>query len=298
MRLLAVLTLTLTPAILRLVDLALEEDLGRGDVTSEVCVDENALLEAVAIAREPLVVSGLDLVATVFARVDPRCVVRSLTGEGDAVAAGQVIAEVQGPAWSVLGAERTALNFLQRLCGIATLSRRYAESCRAAGGATKVCDTRKTTPGFRVLEKRAVRAGGCTNHRADLASGLLIKDNHLVACGGIRAAVAAARAGAPHALRVEVEVTSLGELREAIDAGVDVVLLDNFDDATLGEAVAQARRGRPAPIVEISGGVTLERIPLLARLGVDFISVGAITHGARAVDIALEARWASPRSGG
>ncbi len=275
------------PGVARLIDLALAEDLGRGDVTSESVLDgDGGPASAGLVARGELVVFGIDIASAVFAAVDPRCAVKARLAAGALAAPGAVLADVEGPAVPILAAERTALNFLQRLSGVATLAHRFAEA--VAGTAARVVDTRKTTPGWRVLEKAAVRAGGCHNHRADLGSGILIKDNHIAACGGVSLAVARARARAPHSLRVEVEVDSLAQLGEAIAARADIVLLDNM---SVGEVEEAARAAHAAGIqVEVSGGVTLERAALYARAGADFISVGALTHSARAVDIALDFR--------
>jgi nicotinate-nucleotide pyrophosphorylase (carboxylating) len=273
------------PEVSRLIDLALSEDLGRGDVTTASVLDgEGRPVDASLVARAGLVVFGVDVVREVFTRVDPGTSVEFLLGDGAFAEPGATIGRVRGPAAPILAAERTALNFLQRLSGIATLSRQFADA--VAGTATRVVDTRKTTPGWRALEKAAVRAGGCHNHRADLGSGILIKDNHVAACGGVALAVERARARAPHSLRVQVEVDSLAQLREAIGARADLVLLDNMSVAEVEEA---ARTAHAAGIqVEVSGGVTLERAAAYARAGADFISVGALTHSARAVDIALD----------
>ncbi len=275
----------LTPSVMTLVDLALEEDLGRGDVTSNAVVDAATQARGNIVAREPLVAAGLTVARAVFERVDRTAEVAPLCVDGDFVAAGAPVMRLAGCARSLLAAERTALNFLQRLSGIATLARAFAE---AAGGALRVTDTRKTTPGFRLLEKQAVRAGGAANHRFDLGSGVLIKDNHVALAGGVGEAVRRARAGAPHGLKIEVEVDGLAELDEALEAGVDIVLLDNFSDDDVERAVRRVRQHRPAPLVEVSGGVTLGRLPALARMGVDLVSVGALTHSARAVDLSLE----------
>ncbi|HKE15987.1 MAG TPA: carboxylating nicotinate-nucleotide diphosphorylase [Kofleriaceae bacterium] len=277
--------LTRLPEVSRLIDLALTEDLGRGDVTSASVLDgDGGQVSASLVARGELVVFGLDVARAVFERVDPRHAVTALLADGAVAAAGAVIARVDGPAVPILAAERTALNFLQRLSGVATQSRRFAQA--VAGTSCRVVDTRKTTPGWRALEKAAVRAGGCHNHRADLGSGVLIKDNHVAACGGVALAVTRARARAPHSLRIQVEVDSMAQLAEAIEARADLVLLDNMSVDEVEEA---ARTAHAAGIqVEVSGGVTLERAALYARAGADFISVGALTHSARAVDIALD----------
>jgi nicotinate-nucleotide pyrophosphorylase (carboxylating) len=278
--------LALLPHVRRLIDLALDEDLGRGDVTTAATVgaaDTTAI--AVMNARVPLTVFGLDLAAAVFVLVDPRIAVERHVADGARVAGARApLLTARGPAAELLMAERTALNFVQRLSGVATLATRYAEA--VAGTGCRVVDTRKTTPGYRVLEKAAVAAGGCGNHRFDLGSGILIKDNHIVACGGVRAAVERARARAPHPLRLECEVTNLSELAEAIDAGAELVLLDNMTPAQVKEAVAVAHaRGVRC---EVSGGVTLATIRDYALAGADLISVGALTHSAPAVDIGLD----------
>lgn len=275
------------PAVRRLVDLALDEDLGRGDVTSQITVgSEGREVVADMIAREPIVAFGIDVTAAVFASVDPTIEIEFHAHDGARVDRGGLLLTIRGPAHSVLAAERTALNFVQRLSGVATQAKRYADA--VAGTKAKVVDTRKTTPGFRVLEKAAVLAGGCGNHRFDLGSGILIKDNHIAACGSVRAAVEAAKAKAPHPLRVEVEVTNLGELDEALAAGAEIVLLDNMTPAQVEVAAARAH-GRNV-MVEVSGGVTLATIADYARAGADLISVGALTHSAPAVDIGLDVR--------
>ena len=272
------------PEVLRLIDLALAEDLGRGDVTTESVIEKETAATGAILAREPLVVSGVDVARAVFSRVDRH--IRALVRQpnGSKVEPGAVILDVDGPADAVLAAERTALNFLQRLSGVATLSRKFADA--VAGTRTRVVDTRKTTPGWRVLEKAAVRDGGCFNHRSDLGSGILIKDNHVIACGGVKAAVDRARARAPHPLRIEVEVDSLAQLDEAIAARTDLVLCDNMSVDEVREAVGRAHAAGIQ--VEVSGGMNLQRVPLYAEAGADFISVGALTHSARAVDIALD----------
>lgn len=275
------------PAVRRLIELALDEDLGRGDVTSAVtCGIGGGPVHAEMNARGSIVVFGLDVAAAVFALVDPRITVERLVPDGAHVDRGAVLLVARGPAASVLAAERTALNFVQRLSGVATSSRRYADA--VAGTRTRVVDTRKTTPGFRVLEKAAVLAGGCYNHRFDLGSGVLIKDNHIVACGSVTTAVERARKGAPHSLRIEVEVTNLAELEEALEAGAEVVLLDNMTPAQVETAAARAHARNV--LVEVSGGITLATIADYARAGADLISVGALTHSAPAVDIGLDFR--------
>ena len=269
----------------RLIDLALDEDLGAaGDVTTDALVPEDARGKAVLLAKEPMVLSGGAAFARVFQRVDPEVEVRLEAAEGAALAAGAVAARLYGRLRSLLTAERTALNLVQRTCGIATLARAAADAVK--GSKTRVLDTRKTAPGMRWLSKEAVRAGGAANHRFGLSDGVLIKDNHLAAVGGsVRAALERVRAHAPRLLKVEVEVTTLEQLCEAIDCGAQVVLLDNMDDSRLRKAVEIAA-GRVE--LEVSGGVTVERLPAIAAMGVDYVSLGALTHSARAMDLSLE----------
>ncbi len=274
------------PAVERLIDLAIDEDLGRGDITSAVTLTRDSAVTADLVSREPIIVFGVEIAAAVFARIEPDVEIEIVAPDGARVDRGGLVMTVRGPARGVLAAERTALNFAQRLSGVATLARRYADA--VAGTKAKVVDTRKTTPGFRVLEKAAVLAGGCANHRFDLGSGILIKDNHIAACGSVRAAVEAAKAKAPHPLRVEVEVTNLGELDEALAAAAEVVLLDNMSPAQVEVAAARAH-GRGV-IVEVSGGITLATIADYARAGADLISVGALTHSAPYVDLGLDVR--------
>jgi nicotinate-nucleotide pyrophosphorylase (carboxylating) len=279
--------LSLLPHVTRLIELALDEDLGRGDITTAATVGDSPT-EAVADmnARRPLVVAGVDVAAAVFRAVDPRLEVTVHAPDGARLQAGEALLQVRGRAATILAAERTALNFVQRLSGVATLASRYAAA--VAGTGAKVVDTRKTTPGWRVLEKAAVVAGGCGNHRFDLGSGILIKDNHVVACGGVGPAVRAALARAPHPLRIEVEVTTLDELDEALAAGAELVLLDNMAPA---EVEVACRRAHARGVrVEVSGGVTLDTIRGYAEAGADLISVGALTHSAPSVDIGLDFR--------
>jgi len=275
------------PAVRRLIELALDEDLGRGDVTSQVTLGPDGPdVSAEMNVREPIVVFGVDIATAVFHLVDPRIAVERHATDGARLDKGALILTARGPAHTVLAAERTALNFAQRLSGVATLAKRYADA--VVGTKARVVDTRKTTPGFRVLEKAAVLAGGCSNHRFDLGSGILIKDNHIAACGSVRAAVEAAKTKAPHPLRIEVEVTNLRELDEALAAGAEIVLLDNMTVSQVEAAAARAH-GKGV-MVEVSGGITLATIGDYARAGADLISVGAMTHSAPAVDIGLDVR--------
>ncbi len=268
----------------RIVSLALAEDLGRGDITTDACVPSSVAGQCAFRARAPLVVSGAAILDEVFRQIDDAVRVRDLVLDGAQLERGGVLARVTGPAASILKGERVALNFVQRLSGIATLTRRYVDTL-PKGAATRIVDTRKTTPGLRALERRAVRAGGGHNHREDLSSAVLIKDNHIAAAGGITSAIQRCREQATHTSRIECEVDSLEQLEEALVAGAEIVLLDNFDDAMVERAIA-INRGRA--LIEVSGGVTLERVARLAALGVDVISVGALTHSAPAVDIGLD----------
>ena len=277
-----------TPAVQRLLDLALEEDVGRGDITTSSVVEESQEAEADLLAKERMVVCGLGLAEAVFSRFDWRVRFRARVSDGDPVTPGTSVATVRGPAAALLAGERTALNFLQRLSGIATLTQTFVAA--AEGAKIRVADTRKTTPGMRALEKYAVRTGGGHNHRSDLSSGILIKDNHLALVGSVREAVRRARANAPHTLRIEVEVTTLAQLEEALEAGAEIILLDNFQARDLPEAVRFAKERSPRVQLEVSGGVSLDRIREIARTGVDIVSVGGLTHSARAVDLSFEMR--------
>jgi len=269
----------------RLIDLALEEDLGAaGDVTTQALVPEGARGRAEVWAKEPLVLSGTRAFARVFTRLEPAAEVRFPEGDGARIGGRAVVGTVSASLRTLLVGERTALNILQRTCGIATLAARAADAVK--GSRLRIIDTRKTSPGMRGLSKEAVRAGGASNHRFGLFDGVLIKDNHLAAVGGVvREALRRARAHAPLLVKIEIEVTGLAQLPDAIAGGADVVLLDNMDDATVAEAVRIAA-GRVK--LEVSGNVTLERLPGLAQLGVDYVSMGALTHSARAMDLSLE----------
>jgi nicotinate-nucleotide pyrophosphorylase (carboxylating) len=247
-------------------------------------VDPDSRAVGRALAKSPLIVSGGDVFARVFYELDPGLRVERLISDGARAAPGDVLWVVEGSTRSILMAERTALNFAQRMSGIATLTRTYVDAL-PEGSATRITDTRKTTPGLRALERYAVRCGGAYNHRDTLGSAVLIKDNHIEAAGGVREAVQRARAYAPHTTRIEIEVESLGALEEALGAGADIVMLDNFRPEDIARAVELAR-GRA--LVEVSGGITLERVAELARAGVAIVSVGALTHSARAADISLD----------
>jgi nicotinate-nucleotide pyrophosphorylase (carboxylating) len=270
-----------------LVDHALAEDWAWGDVTTQALIPADAEGKARFIAKSPGVVAGLEVVHLVFDRVDPSLQFRALLHDGDKLQRGTGIAIVEGKTSGILRGERVALNFLQRLSGIATETSRYVEAVR--GTKARIVDTRKTTPGLRFLEKYAVRAGGGQNHRVHLGDGILIKDNHLAALRArgldIKAAIDLARKNAPHTLKIEVEVTTVEEAVEAVEAGADIVMLDNMSVEEMRRAV-KSIGGRV--LVEASGGVTLDNVRSVAETGVDLISVGALTHSVKALDISLE----------
>jgi len=267
------------------VRLALDEDLGAGDVTSAATVPASRRIGGAVVARAPGVVAGLAAGRAVFGVVDPTVAVELLAVEGDRVASGGTVMRVEGPARSVLAAERTALNLICHLSGVATLTARYVAAVEGTGAVIR--DTRKTVPGLRALQKAAVVAGGGHNHRMRLDDGLLVKDNHIRAAGGVAAAVRSALAGAA-GLPVQVEVDTLEQLDEALAEGATAVLLDNFDPETLQEGVARCRARSRDVFVEASGGVTLANVRRTAEAGVDAIAVGAITHSAPALDLALD----------
>lgn len=273
---------TLDPALYReIVRRALAEDLGWGDVTTDATIPPELRARGVIVAKSPCVLAGLDIAAETFRQLDPGCTFTAKRHDSEACDPGTVVAELCGAAAPMLTAERTALNFLQRLSGIATLTRRFVD---AAGGRIIVLDTRKTTPTLRQLEKYAVRAGSGANHRAGLDDGILIKDNHIRLAGGVAEAVRRMKANDPQ-MPIEVEAQSLAEVDHALEAGANVVLVDNLPIADVREAVARAR-GRAQ--VEISGGVTLDRMAELAASGADYVSVGALTHSAPAADLSFE----------
>jgi len=272
------------PLIEAMLSRALEEDLGSGDLTTEACIDPATQAVAHAVARTPLVVCGGRVFARVFERIDGSLSVEIRAADGARAIAGQPLWTVRGRARPILMGERVALNLVQRMCGVATQTRTFVDAV-PAGHKTRITDTRKTTPGLRALERYAVRVGGGHNHRDDLGAAVLIKDNHVAACGGVRAAIERARAAAPHTAKIECEVDSLDQLDEALAAGADIVLLDNLPTAVVREAVLRTR-GRAQ--LEASGGITLARVAELARAGVDAISVGALTHSVPAADVGLD----------
>ena len=272
------------PVLDDIIDRTLREDLGGGDLTTEATVDAATQAVATAVARSPLVVCGGLVFRRAFERLEPSVRFEELVPDGTAVEKGAAIWRVHGSARALLMAERTALNLTQRMSGTATLAKTYRDAL-PAGSTTRLTDTRKTTPGLRVLERYAVRCGGAHNHRDSLGTAVLIKDNHIVAAGGILEAISRARARAPHTTRIEVEVQSLTELETALSARADIIMLDNFALPALVEAVARAK-GKA--LLEASGGITLATLADVARAGVDLISVGALTHSAKAADIALD----------
>lgn len=266
-----------------IVALALTEDIGPGDITTALSVSPDVLGRGIFLAKCEGIVFGLQVAQECFRQVDEGIVFEAVARDGDSFESGQTLAVVNGPAASLLTAERVALNFLQRLSGVATLTHEFVN--RVADTRARIVDTRKTTPGLRLLEKQAVRAGGGHNHRFALYDGILLKDNHIAIAGGVSEALAAAQRGAPHTLKIEIEVTNLQQLGEAMAAGADAVLLDNMNIRQLEEAVAL---GGGRVLLEASGGVNLQTVAAIAGTGVDLISVGALTHSAPAVDISFE----------
>jgi nicotinate-nucleotide pyrophosphorylase (carboxylating) len=270
-----------------LIDRALAEDLAAGDPTTDALIPHAQAGRGVIIAKAEGILAGADVAAAVFRRVDPSLTVRVCLPDGSSLKSGEAILEVSGHLAAILTAERTALNLIQRLSGIATLTRCYVGA--VAGTRARIVDTRKTTPGLRALEKHAVRMGGGQNHRRNLGDGVLIKDNHIAACQArgmsIADIVKAARQHAPHTLKVEIEVTNLDQIRQALDADADIIMLDNMPVDTMRQAVVIAH-GKA--VLEASGGVNLQTVRAIAETGVDLISVGALTHSAPALDLSLE----------
>ncbi len=266
----------------RLIDLALDEDIATGDVTTDSIVPPGSAGKASITAKEALLVAGMDVAAMVFSRLDPGIAFETICKDGTMAEPGQTLARISGELRPLLWGERTALNFLQRLSGIATNTRSHVEETK--GLDVRLVDTRKTTPGWRMLEKYAVRVGGADNHRMGLFDGILIKDNHIAAAGGIDSAVARARAGAPHMLRIEVEASDMEQVAQALEAGADIIMLDNMDVDQIRQAVNIIDK---KALVEVSGGVTKKRIKILAQAGVNILSCGALTHAARSMDISM-----------
>jgi nicotinate-nucleotide pyrophosphorylase (carboxylating) len=271
-----------------IIDLALREDIGPGDLTAQSVIPDDASASGQMLLKSNGVISGLDAIARVFRRVDPAIQWQPAVADGDQCSRGTVIGSVDGPARSVLTAERTALNFIQRLSGVATLTRSFVDA--VAGTKAQIVDTRKTTPGMRVLDKQAVRHGGGANHRIGLFDGVMIKDNHIVALGGdegIVTGVRAARERIPHTVKIEVEVANLDQLRLALESSAEIIMLDNM---SLDQMRAAVEIAAGKALLEASGGVTLDTVRAIAETGVDLISVGALTHSAPALDISLDLR--------
>lgn len=271
-------------AVVDLLRLALIEDIGHGDITTALTVDGGMWSEAMVMAKEETLLAGLPFFIKVFDLLDPEVAVIPQRTDGEVLRKGDIIAVVKGKAASLLMGERVALNILQRLCGIAMVTSLFVREVQ--GLPVKILDTRKTTPNMRFMEKYAVRTGGGANHRFGLSDGILIKDNHIAAAGGVREALRRVK-GRPFLTKVEVEVKTFEELKEALDEEADVIMLDNMDDAEMAQAVALARATR-AVILEASGNVTLERVRTIAQAGVDAISSGYLTHSARAADISMK----------
>lgn len=266
---------------------ALAEDLGlAGDVTSQACIPADRQARLAMVARKPGVLAGLALGIEAFRQADAALKVTTLKADGDVLAPGDAVIRVKGNARAILAGERTALNFICRMSGIATLTAEYVK--RVAGTSASIVCTRKTTPGLRAFEKHAVLAGGGRNHRFGLFDAVLIKDNHVAVAGGIAPALRAAKAGCGHLVKIEIEVDTLDQLDAVIAEGADVVMLDNMAPAMLAEGVARVKRGRPAMLVEASGGVNLETVAAIAKSGVDLVSVGALTHSAPILDLGLD----------
>lgn len=264
----------------------LAEDIGSGDITTETTIPRGSLSKAVIHVKESGIIAGLPIARLVFEVVDPSLVFQAMATDGERVEKGKVIAIVEGSTHSLLTGERLALNLMQRLSGIATKTAKFVEAL--AGLPVRLVDTRKTTPGHRMLEKYAVRVGGGSNHRFGLYDAVMIKDNHIKGAGGIRAAVEAARRQIPHTMKIEVETESMEQVQEALDVGADIIMLDNMPNDRMTEAVAHIKATSPHVIVEASGGVTLATVHGIAATGVDVISVGGLTYSFQALDISLD----------
>jgi nicotinate-nucleotide pyrophosphorylase (carboxylating) len=273
----------MTPNAHSLIQTALNEDIGSGDITTDNLIQSDLEGHGILMAKESMVLAGIDIARQVFHELDPAIVFHPLAADGAIIETRQTIANVQGKLASLLKAERTALNFLQRLSGIATHVRSYVQL--AGNASTHIVDTRKTTPGWRVLEKYAVRVGGARNHRMGLYDGVLIKDNHIAAFGGLKPSIGHIRKHVSHLIKIEVEVTDMDEVKEAVDAGADIIMLDNMDVEQARAAVAFINK---RAVVEVSGGIQKENLQEMIDIGVDIISIGALTHGARSVDISMK----------
>jgi len=280
----------------KLIELALNEDLGKGDVTSKVLISENLRGKGVILAKEDGVLAGVEIARLVFKKIDPEIGFKSLIKDGEKIRDESKIAQLEGKVKSILAGERTALNFLQRLSGVATLTSKFVKEVK--GTKAKILDTRKTTPGFRALEKYAVKLGGGKNHRMGLYDRILIKNNHIRACGGIDGAIRRVKENLKNEafvsrftlknLKVEVETKNIKEVKEAIQSEADWIMLDNMSLSQVRERVRMIRSNKRKIRIEVSGKITLDKVRNIARLGVDFISVGALTHSAKALDLSLE----------
>jgi len=264
------------------ISIALQEDIGSGDITTDNLIDKDIAGRGVMIAKEPIVLAGLDVARAVFEFLDPKVIFTSDYKDGEKINDGSIILTVEGNLRALLLCERTALNFLQRLSGIATYVRSFIDKLGKKN--VRLVDTRKTTPGLRILEKYAVRAGGAYNHRIGLYDGVLIKDNHISVCGGVRQAVERIKKNISHLVKIEIEVSNLSEVKEALDAEADIIMLDNMDISGIKKAV-ELIDGQA--LVEVSGGITMENMIVLADMGVNIISLGAFTHSARFMDISM-----------
>ena len=267
----------------KIIEQALLEDIGTGDITTEFIISSNLTAKGIIKASEEGVIVGLDIACLVFNKLDPEIVFREKIKDGTKVARGKVLAEISGSARTILKGERVALNFLQRMSGIATITSKFCQQVKDFP--VRIVDTRKTTPGLRILEKYAVLMGGGYNHRFGLYDAVLIKDNHIAVAGGIKSAVNSVRKQISHTIKIEVEVENLSQLQKALEMKVDIIMLDNMDLDTMKEAVKMAK-GKA--IIEASGGITLEKVRTIAQTGVDLISIGALTHSVKSLDISME----------
>jgi nicotinate-nucleotide pyrophosphorylase (carboxylating) len=267
----------------KIIEQALLEDIGTGDITSESIIPSNLKAKGIIKSSEEGVVAGLDIACLVFQKLDPEVIFQEKIKDGTKVVRGKVLAEITGPARTILKGERVALNFLQRMSGIATITSKFCQEVEDSP--VRIFDTRKTTPGLRILEKYAVRMGGGYNHRFGLYDAVLIKDNHIAVAGGIKSAVNSVRKQISHMTKIEVEVENLSQLQEALEMKVDIIMLDNMDLETMKEAV-ETVKGKA--LIEASGGITLEKVRKIAQTGVDLISIGALTHSVKSLDISME----------
>lgn len=266
----------------RLIDLALEEDIGSGDITTDLLIDHDQQGSGEIVSKQPLVLCGMETVEQVFTRLDSSLVFHWFYKDGDAVKKNERVMVIKGRLVSILKGERTALNFLQRLSGIATFVQSHVKAVKSTH--VRIVDTRKTTPGWRVLEKYAVRIGGGGNHRMGLFDGVLIKDNHIVASGGIKPAINRLRKRLSHLMKIEIEVSNLEEVKQALEADADVIMLDNMTPDQIGHALSMIDK---RAVVEVSGGIAKKDLKQLADMGVDIISIGALTHSAKSVDLSM-----------